>query len=164
MRQHSSVGRLIAVFALALAPVSVRAQVPRPTDAGVIWHWFGGCAGSDSLVLEVRFDDKPLYSTTFPICQVRRGQIKPEPQQRFLAFRFDAVPQRFRALERGTDPRPIAGTIWEVHGEPRAILLGVSFATEDQVLLNTRHEAPARSATRTVRVRGLVITTRPVRR
>lgn len=154
----------LAALALALTPVSARAQAPRPSGADVVWHWYGGCAGSDSLVLEVRFDDQPLYTTTFPICQVRRGQIKPEPQQRFLAFRFDAVPQRFRALERGTDPRSIAGTIWEVRGEPRAILLGVSFATEDQVLLNTRHEAPARSATRTVRVRGLVITTHPVRR
>jgi hypothetical protein len=156
--------RVIAVLALALFPVSVSAQAPRPAGADVVWHWYGGCAGSDSLVLEVNFDDQPIYATTFPICQVRRSQIKPEPQQRFLVFRFDAVPHRFRAPERGTDPRPITGTIWEVRGEPRAILFGVSFATEDKVLLNTRHEAPARSATRTVRVRGLVITTRPVRK
>jgi hypothetical protein len=58
--------------------------------------------------------------------------------------------------------QPIEGNIWEAGGEPSAITLGLSLATRDLVLVNMHHYAPARSAARSERVRGLQITTRPV--
>jgi len=69
-------------------------QVSPSARAQVVWHWFGGCAGTDSLVLEFHVDGKMVYSATFPVCQMRRADIRPEPQQRVLTFHFDAAPHR----------------------------------------------------------------------
>ena len=157
---------LFPVWALALAlmPVSVCAQTRTSARDEVVWHWLGACATSDSLALELHFDGKPLHSSVFSICQVRRTEIKPEPQQRVLQFRFDGDPRRFRSENRATGTQPIEGNIWDAGGERDAILLGVSFSTQQQVLLNTIHVARARSPSRSERIRGLVITTRPVHR
>jgi len=157
--------RLLAlVAAAALLPVPLSGQEPPSARDAVIWHWFGACAGNDSLVLEVSLDGKSVYSTAFPICKTRRAQIKPEPQQRLLEFRFDAVPRRFGPRSRVTAPQPIECNVWESGGQRNAILLGVSFASGDQVLLNMHHIAQADAPSRSERVRGLVVTTRPVRR
>jgi hypothetical protein len=154
---------LVAAVAPALIPVSLPAQAPvSPRDA-IVWHWFGDCAGRDSLALEVRFDGQPVYASTFPICQVRRSRIRPEPQQRLLEFRFNAVPRRFGPRSRATDIQSIRGNIWESGGAADAILLGVSFAAGGQVLLNVHLVARARLASHSERIRGLVISTRPVR-
>jgi hypothetical protein len=153
----------VAALALVLLPVPLSGQARTSAPNEVVWHWFGACTSGDSLVLEVHLDGRPLYSSAFPICQTRRSAIKPEPQQRVLGFRFDAEPRRFRTQERARGMQPIAGNVWEAGGERDAIRLGVSFATEQQVLLNTIHVARARAPSRSERVRGLVITTRPSR-
>jgi hypothetical protein len=144
-------------------PVSLSGQAPPSARDAVAWHWFGACASRDSLAMEVRLDGKSVYSSAFPICRLRRSQIKPERQQRLLAFRFDAVPHRFGPRSRATETQPIEGTIWEAGGDQQAVRLGVSFAAGDQVLLNMVHVAPADAASRSERPRGLVITTHPVR-
>jgi hypothetical protein len=153
-----------AAVALALMAVSVWGQAPASGRDAVVWHWFGHCASNDSLVLEVSLDGTSVYSSAFPICQTRRGQIKPEPQQRLLEFRFNAVPRRFGPRSRVSEPQPIECNVWESGGERNAILLGASFAAGDQVLLNMHLVARADVASRSERIRGLVITTRPVRR
>src|SRR2546430_2758047 len=79
-------------------PLSGQARTSAPNE--VVWHWFGACASGDSLVLEVHLDGKAVYSSAFPICQSRRSEIQPEPQQRILEFRFDAEPKRFRAQDK----------------------------------------------------------------
>lgn len=158
--------RAITAVALvvALVPVSVSGQASTAARNEVVWHWFGDCASSDSLVLDVTLDGKSIYSSAFPICQRRRSDIKPEPQQRILGFHFTGVPRRFGTRSRATDPEPLEGNIWERGRERHAILLGVSFATDQGVLLNTVHVARADAPSRSERVRGLVILTRPVRR
>jgi hypothetical protein len=155
---------LVSALVLALVPVALSGQASTSRRDEVVWHWFGDCAGSDSLALAVTFDGKSIYSGAFPICQRRRYAIKPEPQQRMLEFRFDGVPGRFSTKYRGTGTESLAGNIWERRGERRAILLGVSFSTDQRVLLNTIHVARADAPSRSERVRGLVIVTRPVRR
>src|SRR6266566_2162768 len=155
---------LVAALALALTPVSLLGQATASAPDAVVWHWFGDCASGDSLALDVTLDGKAIYGSTFPICQARRRAIKPEPQQRILEFRFDAAPRRFGTRSRVTDPQAIDANIWQAGAERNAIMLGVSFSTESLVLLNVRHLARADAATRTEHVRGLVITTRPVRR
>ncbi len=164
MAQATRVLSPVSALALALVPVSVSGQASTSARDALIWHWFGDCANNDSLVLEVTFDGKPIYSAAFPICQRRRIDIKPEPQQRILQFRFDGVPRRFGTQYRATGTEPIEGNIWEAGGERHAILLGISFATDQRVLLNTVHVARADSPSRSERVRGLVITTHPTRR
>ena len=164
MRQVTRLLSPVSTLALVLMPVSVSGQVRRSAPGEVVWHWFGDCATSDSLALEVSLDGKSLYSSAFPICQAHRKEIRPEPEQRILDFRFDAEPHRFRTQYRATGTQPIEGNIWEAGRERHAILLGVSFATERQVLLNMHHLARADAASRSERIRGLVITTRPARR
>ena len=75
---------------------------------------------------------------------MRRSQIKPEPQQRFLSFEFVALPRRFRAGNKEPEPVPIRGAIWETDGDATSIQLGVQFAMEGLSLLNAHH--PARIA------------------
>ena len=154
----------VSALLLALMPVCVSGQSRSAARNEVVWHWFGGCVSSDSLILEVHFDGKSVYSSAFPICQARRAEITPEPQQRVLEFRFDGAPRRFRTQNKSTGIEPIRGNIWEARGERDAIRLGISFSTELQVLLNMVHVARAHSPSRSERVRGLVITTRPVQR
>jgi hypothetical protein len=154
---------LAAAVLLTLAPVSAWSQA-LPAREQLVWHWFGTCPHSDSLLLEFRADGQLVYSSAFPICHVRHADIKGEPQERLLTFRFDAAPRRFGPQYRATDPEAITATVWEAGRRPTAIALGVSFATAERVLLNTRHlarpDAPARSAW----IRGLELITRPLRR
>jgi hypothetical protein len=152
----------VAVLALALMPSPVSGQ--RTARDDVVWHWFSVCAGGDSLVLEVRVDGKDVYTSAFPICKMRHGDIKPEPQQRLIAFRFDAAPRRFGTRNPSTEPQRITGNVWEARRQRDALRLGVSFATEHQVLMNTVHVARVDAAARSEYIRGLVITTRPVKR
>lgn len=151
-------------LAIALLPASAAGQTSSAGRSDIVWHWYGECAGSDSLLLEIKFDGKDLYATTVPVCKVRRGQIKPEPEQRLIKVRFTALPRRFRASNKEPAPVPITCSIWESRGDGNSIRFGVQFATKDESLLNTNHPARIDIPTRTERVRGFVIDTRPVRR
>ena len=104
-----------AVLALTLRPVLVSGQALPSAREQLVWHWFGACTGSDSLILEFRVDGKLVYSSAFPICQVRHSDIKPEPQQRLLTFRFDAAPRRFGSQYQASEPEPIIGNRSEEH-------------------------------------------------
>ena len=153
-----------AVCALALMPVPVSGQTRPSARAQLVWHWFGGCAGRDSLILEFHVDGKLVYSSTFPICYMSRSDIRPEPQQRVLTFHFDAAPRRFGTQYRASEPEPITGNVWEAGQKQTAVVLGVSFATAERVLLNTRHAARPNSSARSEWIRGLELITRPPRR
>jgi hypothetical protein len=152
-----------AVLLLTLAPATASSQAP-PARQELVWHWFGSCARSDSLLLEFHADGHLVYSSAFPICHVHRADIKAEPQQRLLTFRFDAAPRRFGRQYRATDPESITATVWEAGRRPAAIALGVSFATAERVLLNTRHLARPDGSARSEWIKGLELITRPLRR
>src|SRR2546429_1665303 len=146
---------LAAVCALALLPAPVSGQAPSSAREQLVWHWFGGCAGNDSLFLEFHVDGKLVYSATFPICHVRRADVRPEPQQHVLTFHFDAAPHRFGAQYRASEPEPITGNVWEADRRGTAVGLGVSFATPGRGLFDTPHSAPPRSPAPDVWVPGL---------
>lgn len=145
-----------------LLPSPVLGQAPARDQ--LVWHWFGSCATSDSLILEFRLDGQPVYTATFPICHVRRSDIRPDPQQRVLTFHFTAAPHRFGPQYRASEPEPITVNVWEADPRRAAAMLGVSFATAERVLLNTRHAARPDGPARSEWIRGLEMITRPVRR
>jgi len=60
-------------------PLSGQARTSAPTKSSGTGS--GACASADSLVLEVHLDGKAVYSSAFAICQSRRSEIQPEPQQ-----------------------------------------------------------------------------------
>jgi hypothetical protein len=152
------------LFPLVLAPSPLSSQASRSAPEPLVWHWFGTCASRDSLQLEFHADGNLVYSSAFPICHVRRADTKPEPQERLLTFRFDAAPRRFGPQYRAVDPEPISATIWEAGRRPTGIMLGVSFATAERVLLNTRHLARPDTPARSAWITGLELITRQVRR
>lgn len=154
-------GLTAAILAVALFPTAASGQAPHAAREQLVWHWYGGCATTDSLMLDFQVDGKAVYSTVFPICKIRRADIKPEPQQRLLTFRFEAAPHRFGAQYRAAEPEPIECNIWEAGQEQNAVVLRVSFSTAERVLLNTRHVARAGTAARSEWIRGLALTTRP---
>ena len=154
----------VTVCALALMAAPLSGQAPRSSREQLVWHWFGGCGGRDSLILEFHVDGQLVYSSTFPVCHMRRADIRPEPQQRILTFRFEAAPHRFGTQYRTAEPEQITGNVWEAGPRQTAVVLGVSFATADRVLLNTRHAARPTSPARSEWIRGLELITRPVRR
>ncbi len=161
VRSHPGTRLCAAVLAVALIPAAAWGQVAHAGRDQVVWHWFGGCAATDSLSLNFQVDGKAVYSSVFPICKLRRADIRPEPQQRLLTFRFEAAPSRFRAHDRAVEPESIECNIWEAGQQPDGIVLRVSFSTPERVLLNTRHVARASAAARSEWVRGLALTTRP---
>jgi len=75
--------------------------------------------------LEVHLDGKAVYSSAFAICQSRRSEIQPEPQQRILEFRFDAEPKRFprqdKAEERSSSRQHLGAVGNEMHTAGRLI-------------------------------------------
>ena len=97
-----------------------------------------------------------LYQGFIPIC---RGSLDAEDGRVEFGFSsshlFDS---QYRA--RGTDT--IEGEIWQAGGETDALVLGVSFATKKQILLNTLHVASPDKKTSTELDKGLYITTYPV--
>ena len=153
---------LLILLMSATLPRLASAQATRPGGSEMIWHWVAGCAGGDSLSLRVSLDGQPVYSAVLPICHLRHADIRPEPEERILVFHFNAAPKRFRA-QNAAAVQGITGSIWESGRQSDAVLLGFSFAIEDQVLLNMTHIARADQPARSERVRGLVIMTSPVR-
>jgi hypothetical protein len=154
----------VAALTTALMPLPASGQGRLGARSDVVWHWFGTCASRDSVTLEVSFDGKAVFTAAVPMCQLRRGDIKPESQQRLLAFRFSGAPRRFGYRDKSTEPQSITCNIWEARRERDGVRLGVSLATEQQVLYNMAHIASVHSPSRSEQIRGLVITTRPVRR
>src|SRR5260370_37580181 len=138
-------------------PVCVSGQTRPSAPNEVVWHWYGVCASGDSLVLEVRLDGNALYSSTFAICQVRRREIKPEPQQRILEFRFDGEPHRFRSRYHTSGTQPIDGSIWEGGGDRQAGRPGTRRPTGRPGPVNTNHRTPPRPARPSERRRRRVI-------
>ena len=152
---------IVLLLALPVALVAQSEGSSRPSPSEVVWHWFGTCSGRDSLVLEVTFDGQPLYKSQFLVCKQRRGDIKPDPQQRILEFTLNAAPNRFRAGSE-KNVQPISAAIWELGTRPEGPRLGIQFASEKQVLMNATHQARALGTARSEWIRGLVLVTHPV--
>jgi hypothetical protein len=157
--------RILIVVTAALALV---ASVPCPvfsttlsTPDEVVWHWFGQCSDARGMTAEVTLDSKVLYTSSFPICQMRRGDIPAEAEQRRLVFFLEKEKRSFFGEAKA---KRLEGNIWEAGGDPKDIILGVSFATKDRIWLNTLHFVDPHKSSRSVLAKGLVIKTFPAQR
>lgn len=103
-----------------------------------VWYWFGQCRKSKEIRIEVLLNGRQLYRSSFPICRMSRANVTAEQAQRRLVFFFKGG-HLFRDEYRTTPVQTIEGNIWEAGGDPNDLLLGVSFATKRQMLLNTIH-------------------------
>jgi hypothetical protein len=146
------------LFLAVLIPVPSLAQQPSslPGKSEVAWTWSKRCNGDHKLGLTVRLDGKVLYRGVLPIC---RGSRDAEDGR--VEFRFVGG-HSFQGEYHTRSTDSIEGDIWQAGGEPDALILGISFDTGKQILLNTVHIAkPEKQASSTLD-KGLVITTYPV--
>ncbi len=110
----------------------------------------------------VQLDRRPVYSGAFPICRMRRKDIPDESPQKILAFTFRTRAGIFGSEFGPMGSQELEGNIWRAGGDPDAILLGVSFATPDRILLNSVHVGRPNQVSRSVLAKGLTISTWPV--
>jgi hypothetical protein len=124
----------------------------------VVWHWFSQCSDAKQITVEVTQDSKIIYTSSFPICHVRRNDIMPEPKQRLLSFVLDSKKNRYFGVKKSAQ---LKGNIWEAGADPDAIILGVSFDTKEQVFLNSIFILYPDKPSQSGLVKGLVIKTFP---
>ena len=144
----------LAIFAsgILIAPLQ---SVAAPAE-GPVWHWFGVCVNGHKVELQVLLDGVAIYASSFPACPMLRESIISEPKQRILEF---TLPPKAQQRLRAPAKTSVEGNIWEAGSETDGLLLGVSFATKSQVLLNTLHYAEIGKTTTSQLARGLVVVT-----
>ena len=128
----------------------------------LVWHWFPQSSQTDTLRVEVYQQKKVLFAASIPICAMDRSNIEPEHPQKILQFSFEAECGIFGSEFKLLGVRHIEGNIWEAGSDPDDVLLGVSFASEEQVFLNTVHIALAKKAAKTNLAQGLYIKSYPL--
>jgi hypothetical protein len=121
----------------------------------VVWTWSKRCNGDNKLAVTVRLDGKVLYRGVLPIC---RGSRDAEDGRVEFQFAGGHTFQR-EYHTRSTDAVEV--NIWQAGGEPDALILGISFDTNKQILLNTLHISRPEKQMSSELDKGLFITTYP---
>lgn len=106
--------------------------------------------------LEVVLDGKIIYRSSFSICRASSGSNPAEGRQRIIAFYFKGG-HVFQGEYHTARAQIIEGNIWQAGADPDAVLLGVSFSSKKQVLLNTIHVAKPDSVSASEIGRGIVV-------
>ncbi len=141
---------LLAATAVAQQPTS-RAETPE-----VVWTWSKQCDGNHKLGVTVRLESKVLYHGVLPICRGSR-----DAENGRVEFHF-AGGHIFQGEYPTSSADSIEGDIWQAGGESDALILGISFDTKNQILLNTLHIAGPDTETSSELDQGLFIATYPV--
>jgi hypothetical protein len=150
---------LIAMIATAGALPQGLAKVS-PVKDEAAWQWFQNCKENKTMRLEVLLDGKIIYRSSFPICRANTGSNPAEGRQRTIAFYFKGG-RVFQGEYHTARTQIIEGNIWQAGADPDAMLLGVSFSSKKQVLLNTIHVAKPDSVSASEIDRGIVVRTLP---
>jgi hypothetical protein len=137
-------------------------------EEGPVWFWFEACGGP-FMKLQVRFDDKVVYESTFPICHAPRSSIHARGGDKKLNFSFN--PQRsitwlgYKDESEKTSPKQsLVGDLWLAGADPDALLIGVSFSSARSIYMNTIHIAQPGKQDQTQIAPGLVVVSMPVAR
>lgn len=147
---------ILAVLIVVFPYVVQSAQLSLSDE--VVWHWFGNCSDAKIVSVEIILKGKVTYKSSFPMCQMRRGDIPLEAVQRQLVFSLEK--ESLSIFEESTNER-LEGRMWEAGNEAGALILGVSFDSKDRKLLNTKHIVqPDRTEIHVVAT-GLIIKTYP---
>lgn len=145
---------LFFVLLVAAPAVAQPSSVAEKSD--VVWIWSKRCNLDHRLGVRIRLDDKVLFRGVLPICRGSRGA-----EDGRVEFHF-AGGNTFQGEYRTRTTDSIEGDIWQAGGEPDALILGISFDTGKQILLNTIHIAKTGEQTSSQLDKGIFITTYPV--
>jgi hypothetical protein len=141
---------LLTATAVAQQPTSSQ-ETPEE-----VWTWSKQCDGNHKLGVTIRLDHKVLYRGVLPICHGSR-----DAEDGHVEFHF-AGGHLFQGEYRTRSTDSIEGDIWQAGGESDALILGISFDTKKQILLNTLHVATPDKQISVELDKGLFITTYPV--
>jgi hypothetical protein len=145
----------LAIALVFVLPSFSQQPTSRPEPPDTVWTWSKQCGTNHKLGVTVRLDGKVLYRGVLLIC---RGSRSAENGR--VTFHF-AGGHRFQGEYRTRSTDNIQGDIWQAGGESDALILGISFDTRNQILLNTLHIARTDRQTSSELDKGLVITTYP---
>jgi hypothetical protein len=133
-----------------------------------VWFWFATCGGP-LMTLEIRFDNRTVQKSTFPLCRAPRETGFRQGQDGRVEFTWR--PDRAIVWQgyRGTDDRSRANealeiNIWEAAAEPDALTLGVSVVSGSRILMNTVHVAHPAARDESSIAKGLLVRTYPAAR
>jgi len=111
---------------------------------------------------------KIIYRSSFPVCPINdysekvKGLLSARGTQAHkLVFSFKGG-HVFQGEYHTTPTQTIEGNVWQAGTNPGAILLGISFTTDKQVLLNTIHVAEQGRASASEIDSGLTVRTFPI--
>jgi hypothetical protein len=122
---------------------------------------------SDTMAIDVFLYNKPIYQAHFYVSARNCREKDSIHIQKTLTFSFRAKCNIFSTGEDNTldslfdsfGTQLIEGDIWQAGNDSSVILLGVSFVTKDQILLNTIHIAIRDSISESELADGLFIKT-----
>jgi hypothetical protein len=158
--------RFLPVLILVIVPPLLSSQefyAPKQ-----LWSWFGDCSQKKYIGLEVALSRKVIYRSSFPVCPIDHYSEKVKDllsargtPGRKLVFSFKGG-HVFQGELRTTPAQTIEGNVWQSGTDPGVILLGLSFSTKKQVLLNTIHVAELDKAFTSEIDPGLTVRTFPI--
>jgi hypothetical protein len=158
---------LLATSTSAPSPARDRAARTVAAPRDTVWFWFAACGGP-TMTLEVRLDNTPVYTTSFPVCHADRSSALSQGQQGQAGFSFE--PHRllvWTGYRDETDTtrihQVIDGDLWQAGADPGALLLGVSFAAANRIVMNTIHIVRPGASDTTRIAPGLVVLSYPER-
>jgi len=127
-----------------------------------LWFWFGDCPNPKQMQVEIVIDGHTVYRSRFHACRLARSQHVDEAQQKTIDRFFFSGGHTFQGEYHTSKSDKIEGDIWEAGADQSDILLGVSFATRDQILLNTIDIVKPGRPTQWILDRRVLIKTYPV--
>ncbi len=135
-------------------------NVPDPASQG--WRWFQNCTQQTTIGIEVTVDGTSVFKSSVPICKTTNAAAdNGKEKQKTLAFSFKGG-RKFQGEYQTTSADTIHGNIWQAGADADDLLLGVSFDTGKQVLLNTIQIArPDRRSVDEVDT-GIIVETFPI--
>jgi sulfur relay (sulfurtransferase) complex TusBCD TusD component (DsrE family) len=155
--------RKLCTVALALFMIctTVSCQEDR-AQPDRLWFWFGDCPNPKQMQVEIVVDGQTVYRSRFHACRLARSQRVDEAEQKTMYRFYFSDGHTFQNEYHASKNDKIEGNIWEAGADPNDILLGVSFATRDQILINTVHIVKPGRPTQMTLDRGVLIKTYPV--
>jgi len=130
--------------------------VPSP-----VWRWFQTCSESTTMGVDVVLEGKLVYRSSFPICNGAGAPNNSDGKQKTLSFSFNGG-HLFQGEYHTAPAQRVKGNIWQAGADLDDLILGVSFATKNQVLLNTVYTVRPGRASESEVDRGIVVKTYPV--
>ena len=149
---------IAAIVVLVLVSSVCYAQKSKAIS-GAVWSWSEKCSREQSrdLGIQVLVGGRAIYESSVRICLTKYGA-----KTKTIVFHFEGG-HIFQDKHRTQRTQIIEGNIWPAGSDPGAVLFGLSFATEHQLLLNTVHVAKADRESRSEIDRGMWVRTFPVR-